>query len=278
MLASPLIAFLLLLVLFPAVYGFVTSFQNRTILSPTIDFAGLANYWTVLKDSGFRSAMWFTLRFTVAVTTIQLVLGFLLALLFNKAFPGKRIFLSVLLLPIMVAPALMGIMFRLMLNENIGTVPYFLSFLGFQVNLFDPDVVVPLLIVLDVVQWTPFTFLILYAGLQNVPGDLYEAAAVDGASYWRTVWSVVVPLLAPIFFIAAFLRGIDAFRTFDVIYVLTGGGPGTTTTTASIYIYKLGFEQGNIGLSAAASFLVVVLLLPILPFVIKRIVRGSGAR
>lgn len=165
-----------------------------------------------------------------------------------------------------------------MLNENIGTVPYFLSFLGFQINLFDPDVVFPLLIVLDVIQWTPFAFLILYAGLQNVPGDLYEAAAVDGASYWRTVRSIVIPLLAPIFFIAAFLRGIDAFRTFDVIYVLTGGGPGNATTTASIYIYKLGFEQGNIGLSAAASFIVVILLLPVMPFVIRRIMAGSGVR
>lgn len=277
LLASPLLAFLVLLVLFPGVYGVLVSFRDVSVLSPQASFVGLENYRSVLGDAGFRSSLWFTLRFTVVVTSIEVLLGLGLALLFDREFPAKRLLLGLTLVPIMVAPSLMGVMFRLVLDENIGMVPYLLSFLGFKVNLFAPGSVVPLLILLDTIQWVPFTFLILYAGLQGIPRDLYEAAMVDGAGYWRRVRSVALPLLAPILFVAAFLRGIDAFRTFDVIYVLTGGGPGNASTTASIYIYKRAFQDGSIGVAAAASVLVAVLLLPVLPIVVRRLTRGGAS-
>jgi len=130
---------------------------------------------------------------------------------------------------------------------------------------------------LDVLQWTPFMFLILYSGLQSISQELYEAARVDGASYWQIVRRVTLPMLAPIILIAIFLRGIDAFRTFDVIYVLTGGGPGDLTTSLSVYIYKMGFVNGNTSQSAATSIIISLILLPFLPFLIRRILRQSGA-
>jgi multiple sugar transport system permease protein len=192
--------------------------------------------------------------------------------MFDRAFPGKRALFSVILVPIMTAPALMGVAFELMLNRDIGVVPYFLSQLGLHVSLFSPKAVEPMLMGIDVLQWTPFVFLVVYSGLQTIPIELYEAAEVDGASYWRSVQTVVFPLLRPIILIGIFIRAINAFRTFDVIYVLTGGGPGTLTTTASIYVYKQAFSSGEFGEAAAASLIIAALLLPLLPLLVPRIV------
>lgn len=272
-LAAPLLLFFLLMVLFPAGYAVYLSLHNVSLGQESSGFKGFFNYAKVLQDGQFWHSIGFTLRFAVTVTVVELLLGFLLALLFNRAFPGKRVLLSTVLLPIMVAPSLMGIMFRLILNENNGAATYFLSQMHLEVNLFDPGVVVPLLMVLDVIQWVPFTFLILYSGLQSLDRGLYEAAAVDGASYWRTTLQIVLPAIAPIFFIAAFLRGIDAFRTFDVIYVLTNGGPGNVSKTASIYIYETAFKSGDIGGAAASSIVIALILLLLIPLFIRRLGR-----
>ena len=183
-----------------------------------------------------------------------------------------------LLVPIMIAPALLGVMFRLLLNGDIGLIPALLDKIGLQVSLFAPGSVVPLLVVLDVLQWTPFTFLIIYAGLQSFPTDLLEAAQIDGAGRLRTLVSVLIPIMKPVIFAAVFLRLIDAIRTFDVIYVLTAGGPGTKTTTLSIFIYKTAFESGGFGLAAAASTVIMIVLLPLVPLLVKRIAgQGSSA-
>ncbi|GAA5022609.1 carbohydrate ABC transporter permease [Actinopolymorpha pittospori] len=270
-LSAPLLAFLAVAVAYPLLYGIRTALQHRTLLDPVATWAGLDNLSHVVRDAGFWHAVLFTLQFTVIVTLVELVLGFALALLMEKAFPGRRGLLSVLILPVMIAPALMGVMFRLLLNQDIGFVPALLHKVGLDITLFSNGAVVPLLTVLDIAQWTPFTFLLFYSGLQTVPRELYEAATVDGASYLRTVQSIVVPLMLPIVFITGFLRAIDGYRTFDVIYVLTGGGPADKTTTLSIYIYKA-FATGNFGTASAAALLAALIVLPLVPFVVKRIV------
>ncbi|WP_198167602.1 carbohydrate ABC transporter permease [Microbispora sp. ATCC PTA-5024] len=275
-LGAPLLAFLVLLVAAPIAYGVWTSLTRRTLSGTDAPFAGLANYGAVLGDGAFWHSLGFTAAFTAAVVVLEVPLGFGLALLVNQRLPGHRVLFTALLLPIMVAPSLLGVMFRLLLNGDIGALPALLARFGVSVSLFDPSSVVPLLVVLDVLQWTPFTFLILYAGLQGVPADLYEAAAVDGASYVRTLRSVVAPVMGPVLASAAFLRAIDAFRTFDVVYVLTGGGPGTSTTTASIYIYKTAFTDGDFGIASAASVVLLLLLIGLVPVVVRRIVGKPG--
>jgi multiple sugar transport system permease protein len=271
-LGSPLIVFAAAFVVYPVYQGVQTSFYGLTLQNPTAPFVGLANFAKVLSDPGFGRAAGFTVIFAVCVTIIETVLGFGLALLLNRSFPGKKIFFTMLLVPIMIAPALLGIMFRLLLNGDIGAVPAVLGRFGLEVSLFSPDTIVPLLVLLDVLQWTPFTFLIIYAGLQSFPTEVLEAAQVDGASRFRALVGVVIPIMQPIIFAAVFLRLIDAIRTFDVIYVLTAGGPGTTTTTMSIYIYKRAFEAGSFGQAAAASTIVMIVLLPVVPVLVKRIV------
>lgn len=277
-LGSPLILFTAIFVAYPVYQGVQTGFFGLSLQDPTVPFTGLSNFTTVLSDPGFLSAARFTVLFALAVTVLETVLGFGLALLMNREFPGKRVFFTMLLVPIMIAPALMGVMFRLLLNGDIGLVPALLHGVGIDVSLFAPDTVVPLLVLLDVLQWTPFTFLIIYAGLQSFPTDVLEAAQIDGAGWWRTLGSVILPIMRPIIFAAVFLRLIDAIRTFDVIYVLTAGGPGTKTTTMSIYIYKTAFESGQFGLAAAASTIVMIALVPFVPLLVKRIVNpGKGA-
>lgn len=235
---------------------------------------GLDNYSSVLTDGGFWHSVLFTLLYTVVVTAVELLLGFGLALLFDKEFPGKKFLLSAVILPIMIAPALMGIMFRLLLNANIGLVPGFLHSIGVDVPLLSAGVVVPMLMALDVLQWTPFTFLLFHAALQSIPGELHEAAQLDRASYPKFVVSILLPLMTPTVFIAGFLRAIDAFRTFDTINVLTSGGPGNNTTTLSIYIYKI-LSAGNFGMASAAALLVALIMLPLVPVVVRRITRGA---
>ena len=275
-LGATLILFTVVFVAVPVFQGVQTSFYALTLQDPSAPFAGLQNYRDLFSSPGFLNAARFTVGFALAVTTIETILGFGLAMVVNRTFPGKKIFFTLLLMPIMVAPALLGVMFRLLLNGDIGLVPALLDKIGLQISLFAPDSVVPLLVVLDIMQWTPFTFLIIYAGLQSFPTDVLEAAQIDGAGRLRTVASVILPIMKPIIFAAVFLRLIDAIRTFDVIYVLTAGGPGTKTTTLSIFIYKTAFESGGFGLAAAASTVIMLLLLPLVPFLVKRIARQEG--
>lgn len=270
-LSAPLIVFAALFVAYPLVSGTLTAFTSKSLLDPTEAFNGIDNFVSIFTKPSFANAAGFTASFAAIVVSLEMILGFGLALLFDRKFPGKKLFFTLTLLPIMIAPALLGIMFRLLLNEDIGAVPALLQSVGLSVSLFSPSSVVPLLVVLDVLQWTPFTFLIIYAGLQSFPRELLEASSVDGAHFFRQLWHIVLPVLKPVLFAAFFLRAIDAIRTFDVIYVLTAGGPGTSTTTLSIYIYKVAFEQGDFGKAAAASLVVLLCLLPFVPFIVKRI-------
>ena len=271
LLSLPLIVFALLFVAYPLISGALNAFQAKTLLNPSESFNGIQNFIGLFTSTGFVNSAGFTLSFAAIVVVIEMVLGFGLALLINRRFPGKKVFFTMILMPIMIAPALLGIMFRLLLNGDIGAIPAVLQGLGMSVSLFAPNSVVPLLVVLDVLQWTPFTFLIIYAGLQSFPTELLEASSMDGAGFFRSLWSIIMPVLKPILFAAFFLRAIDAIRTFDVIYVLTAGGPGTSTTTMSIYIYKAAFEAGDFGKAAAASLVVLICLLPFVPFIVKRI-------
>lgn len=273
-LSAPLLVFLAVLVAFPIVYGVQSSLTSKTLLDPTPTWVGLGNFGAVLTDPGFWHSALFTLLYTVVVTAFELAFGFGLALLFDKDFPAKKFLLSAVILPIMIAPALMGIMFRLLLNSNIGLLPGFLHSIGVDVPLLGAGTVVPMLMGLDVLQWTPFTFLLFHAALQSVPGELYEAAQLDRANYPRFVVSILLPLMVPTIFIAGFLRAIDAFRTFDTINVLTSGGPGDNTTTLSIYIYKI-LSAGNFGTASAAALIVALIMLPLVPVVVRRITRGA---
>lgn len=270
-LTSPLLIFFAVMLGYPLFVGLRTSVFQTQLSEPVRSFSGAENFMAIATNPDFWGSIGFTLQFAVIATALQLVLGFLLALLFDRKIPGKGALFSAILIPIMIAPSLMAVMYRLLLNENIGALPAVLSVFGIEVSLFDPASVFPLLILLDCIQFIPFTFLLFYASLQNIPDELYEAASIDGARYAATIWRIVLPILKPAIVVVILLRVLESIRNFDVIYILTGGGPGTTTQTVGIFIYKTAFQQGDFGAAAAASVILVLLLAPFTPWIIKRL-------
>jgi multiple sugar transport system permease protein len=226
-------------------------------------------------EPNFWSAIRFTLMFAFTASIVELILGFALALMFDRVFPGKKILFSLMLIPIMIAPSLMAVMFRLILNENIGVIPGFLKIIGSSYSIFDQNNIFLSLIVLDVIQFTAFTFLLTYSALQNMPSEIYEAAAIDGANKRQTLFRITMPILKPALAIVFLLRILDSIRTFDSIYILTGGGPGTSTQTVGIYIYKTAFIYGDFGLAASAAIVLVFILAPFMPFIIKQFNLGT---
>jgi multiple sugar transport system permease protein len=263
-LSAPLLILLAGLLVWPVYLGIQTSMTHDVLSEFETYPVGLENFRSILTEPNFWGSIRFTLIFALTATIIELILGFSLALLFDRVFPGKRVLFSLMLVPIMIAPSLMAVMFRLILNENIGVIPGVLEKIGLSYSIFDQNNVFTSLIALDVVEFTAFTFLLSYSALQNMPQEIYEAASIDGANARQTLWRVTLPMLKPALAIVFLLRILDSIRTFDSIYILTGGGPGTTTQTVGIYIYK------------TAVIVLVLLLAPFMPSIIKQFNLGAG--
>src|SRR6185503_18673060 len=190
-------------------------------------------------------------------------IGLALALLLNSQMRGRAVFRSLLLLPMMLPPVVVGVVWRLMLTSNFGAVNGTLKTFGIQTDALtwtaSPKLAMASVIVADVWQWTPFVFLILLAGLQAIPQEPYEAALIDGSTAWQTFRHVTLPLLKPAILIALLLRTMDLLRVFDQIFILTEGGPGFATETVSLYIYRTAFRFSNFGYAAAMSFVLLLL-------------------
>jgi len=270
LLDSSFLLFLSILVIWPTYLGVKTALSRDLLSEFEITPAGLENFKMVLEQPQFWEALRFTIIFAVAVTIFECLLGFALALVFDRKFPGKTFLFSVTLVPIMIAPSLMAVMYRLILNENIGIVPGFLQKFGIEISIFDQRYIFWTLVTLDALQYTSFAFLLIYAALQNMPSEVYESAAIDGASGRQIIAKITIPILKPAIAIIAMLRLIDSFRTFDTIYIMTGGGPGTSTQTIGIHIYKTAFITGDFGMASAMSVLLVMLLAPFMPFIIRQ--------
>ena len=256
-LASPTILFLLAVLGFPVVlslvYGFSeTSFQ--TLTSPK--FSGLENFRDVTADHTFWQAAWFSLRFGSITALLEGALGLTLAVYLAPLVQRHGWTVAVLFIPMIVAPAMMGLMYRLVLHEFAGSIPhYFYSWFGWSPAFLGPNNVFATVVVAETLQWTPFAFLLFLTAFQSIPQEMREAAAVDGTRPWRLFWKIELPLMMPTVFVAVFIRFIDGFRVFDNIYTLVGSGPGGSTTSMSIYIYETFLRRGEIGKAMAAAIL-----------------------
>lgn len=256
-LAAPLVLFLLAVLGFPVVLSLIygvseTTFQ--TLRAPR--FSGLDNFRAVLADDSFWRAAWFSLRFGVITAALQCVLGLFLAVYLAPLIRRHGWMVAVLIIPMIVAPAMMGLMYRLVLHEFAGPVPYYLhAWFGYSPPFLNAANVFRTVVVAETLQWTPFAFLLFLTAYQAIPQDMREAAAVDGTRPWRMFWRIELPLMMPMVFVALFIRFIDGFRVFDNIYTLVGAGPGGSTTSMSIYIYEAFLRQGDIGRAMAAAIL-----------------------
>jgi multiple sugar transport system permease protein len=271
---TPAASFLAAVVLFPAVYILWLSLERRLLVFNVVEFVGFENYWRLLADTRFWNALWNTVYFTAVSVTLELGLGLSVALLLRRAFRGRALMYAVVLVPWAIPTVVSARMWEWMYNAEFGVLNYVL---GTSVNwLGHPAWAMHAAIVMDVWKSTPFVILLLLAGLQNIPRELYLAARLDGASAWTQFRAVTLPLLAPLIWVVSIFRTIDAFRVFDTIYVLTGGGPANSTETLSIYAYKILFQQLEFGYGSTVA-VVAMLCVGAAALLYARLMRQSLA-
>ena len=257
---------LALVVFFPLVRCFYLSFFHDVILtSETSHFVGLDNYVKALNDHWFHSSLVNTIIFTVFSVGIEFILGLGFALLLNASFRGKGLTRAVVLIPWALPPAVMAMAWGWMYDGTYGIFNDLLTRAGI-INepvawLGKPTLAMVSVIIADVWKTTPFIMIILLAGLQSIPRDLYEAIKIDGAGWFRQFWHVTLPLIKPSIALALLFRAIHAFGVFDLIWVLTGGGPAGATQTVSLYIYNNIYRYLNIGYGAALTIMTVLILI-----------------
>ncbi len=219
------------------------------------DWVGMANYAHLAKDTLFTAGILNTLIFAVVAVSFQMILGFWLALLTQRVTRGQLVYRTIFLLPILVPGIIIGAIWKLMYSFDFGVVNQLLLYLGMtpQDWLGDSSLALLSVIVVDVWHWTPFCFLLLLAGLQSLPEDIYEASRLDGATGWRELRYITLPLMLPSIIVTFLFRMILAFKVFDEVYLLTGGGPGTSTEVISFTIYRRFFTEDQAGYGAAMS-------------------------
>jgi multiple sugar transport system permease protein len=267
LLLLPTLLLLVFLSIIPFIYAINLSLHHLNLKIPRMSgqFAALDNFRYLMRGDGeFWHSMGITILFVIGVVTIEFLLGFALALLLNREFRGKRIVVSLAAIPMMIAPVAVGLMWSVALNYELGIVTYLIKSIGINMKealLGTYATALPTLMFIDIWQWTPFIFLIMLAGLHSLPKEPYEAAQVDGASKWQIFHLLTLPLLKPLIIIAVLLRIIDAFKTFDQVYILTAGGPGNATELISLYAYRTNFRLLNLGYGASIVLVIFLIIL-----------------
>jgi multiple sugar transport system permease protein len=274
-LVAPSIFVLLLIGIFPLVYLLMVSFQNITMTDMDTSFQGALNYGLLFQDRRMWEALLHTLAFIAIALPVELALGLAMAQLFIDRIPGRQVFVALLVLPVVVSPIVAGATWSLMFDNRFGPINQIIGWLaGEEVALLwtiNPKLVYPAILAAEVWQWTPFMFLLLLAALAAVDRSQLEAAAIDGAGYWRTFFKIVLPAIWPVMAVAILIRGLDLFRLFDIVWALTKGGPGTMTETISIFTYVKGFQQFETSYTAAVALLIIVLLSMVVLLALKRV-------
>ncbi|MBD9452730.1 MULTISPECIES: sugar ABC transporter permease [unclassified Rhizobium] len=257
---APAVLVVLCVLVYPFWDGLRASVQAYRY-GTAVGWAGLDNYVRLWSDDQFLNALWVSIRFVFLAVAIETVLGFALALFCLREFKGIRLLRTVLIIPMVITPVVVAILFRLIYASDAGMITALsVAIGGGQVQILgDPVNAFIGLVVLDVWEWTPLMFLILLAGLQSLPQEPFEAARVDGAGAWRSFVDLTLPMMRPVLAIAIVLRTIDAFGTFDQVFVLTRGGPGEATKLVSIYGYDTAFKFQQTGY-ASAMFVTVGLI------------------
>ena len=254
----PLALVLTAIMVYPLVFsGWISLHNYRLTRIDDVRFEGMGNYAWILADPPFWNAMTNTLVFVAGAVGLELVLGLALALLLQRLVRFQNTARAILLAPMFVTPIAVGLMFRFLLNSELGVIPHYLGLLGLRVDWFGPGMALFSIVLIDVWQWTPFMVLMFLAGLEALPRSPFEAARVDGASAWLTLHSLTLPLLRPVILVAVIIRALDAFKVFEYVYAITRGGPGDATETIQFLIYKTGFRFFRLGEAAAMAFLLV---------------------
>jgi multiple sugar transport system permease protein len=264
---APAVLITSIALVYPVLQSIWLSFHEWSIGTPPDQtrFVGLENYRWLLADRAFWTSVGVTLVFAGAVVLCETVLGVGLALALDRELRGMSIIRTIFILPMMVAPIVVGLIWRFLYNEQFGPLNQVLTGLGLPAVswLSSPDLALVSVIIADIWQWTPFIFILSLAALQSLPSSAIEAARIDGASPWQAIVFIKLPLMMPVIVVAALLRLIDAFKVLEVIYILTEGGPGLSTEILSLHIYKTAFVSQQLGRASALSNLLLVMVMAI---------------
>lgn len=264
LLASPSLALLFLVILFPIFWALYTSVHDYTLIAPNFDtFTGLANYGKALGEPEFRHTLWLTAFFVAAVVLLEFALGFLVALMLNTVERFKSVYYAILLCPLLMNPVIVGLIWRMFLHPSLGIVNYLLSTVGIApVNwLGSTKVALWTVVMVDIWHQVSFMIVLLLAGLSALPREPYEAARVDGASALRSFWHITLPLMWPVIAVTLLIRLIFAVKTYDLVYIMTRGGPGVSTDLVSYFIYRTAFVSLNVGEASAMSAILLAVIL-----------------
>ena len=268
------------LLVYPMLFGSVLGFSNRVLIgSDKFRWIGLANYTKLLTPgSDFLTAAGVTLRFALIDVAAEFAIGLGLALLLNREFFARNLFRVLILIPLMVPPLAAGLMWRFMYDQSQGVYSYFIRVLGGNPPVFlgDPKIALFALVATEVWRSSPFMVLVLLAALQSIPKELQEAAQVDGASSLQGFWYITLPFISPVIAVALLFRTVDSLRTFDLVYLMTGGGPGTVTEVVSMYIYRWGFRNFRLGFTSASSMILLFATLAICAIYLRMLVRRQA--
>ena len=271
-LAAPSLTVLFLIVLFPVLSALFTSLHDYTLIAPNFDtFTGLANFKSALADSEFRHTIWLTTRFVIGVVLLEFILGFAVALMLNKVERFKPVYYAILLCPLLMNPVIVGLIWRMFLHPNLGIVNYLLSTVGIgAVNwLGDTKIAIWTIILVDIWHQVSFMIVLLLAGLSALPKEPYEAARVDGASAVQSFIHITLPLMRPVIVVTLLIRLIFAVKTYDLIYIMTRGGPGPATDLVSYVIYRTAFVSLNIGEASAMSIILLTAILALTAYLYR---------
>jgi multiple sugar transport system permease protein len=260
---APTVAFLLLISIYPLITSLYYTFTDFSLtVNRPPRFIWFSNYRTLVLDDRFWNSLKVTLIYTVGVVAAELGIGLLLALSATRNTAFRQAARSFILIPMMLTPVVMGLVWKYMFNPENGIVNWLLGLFHIPgpIWLGEPAPALPAVMMIDVWQWTPFVFLILSSGIASLPPEVFEAARVDGASQGQTLRHITLPLLTPFMLVALLIRFIDSFKIFDTVYVMTRGGPANATESVSIYTFKVGLNFFNMGYAAALSYVILIII------------------
>jgi multiple sugar transport system permease protein len=257
----PAVIVVLAVIVFPWAFTIWMSLNEWKVGAPTT-YVGLANYLRLPTDPRFVDAVWQTLLYTALSVALPLLLGTLAALVFHARFPLRGFLRGLFILPMMATPVAIALVWTMMFHPQLGVLNYLLSLVGIppQLWVFHPATVIPSLVLVETWQWTPLVMLIVLGGLAAIPAEPYESALIDGANLWQVFRFITLPLITPFLFIAAMIRMIDAVKSFDIIYAITQGGPGTASETINLYLYSVAFAYYDVGYASAIAVVFFALI------------------
>jgi multiple sugar transport system permease protein len=270
----PAVLITIVFLFIPIANGVKMSFTNLDFIKNTNKFIGVRNYVKVLSDLDFYKAMGRTVIYVGVVVVFNFVIGFTMALICSQEFRGNRIFRGIIILPMLLIPTAAAVLWRFMYNYDIGVINKLLAIVHINGPNWLGDTRLSLLSILitDIWAWTPWMFLILFAGVEGLPKETLEAGVIDGATYFQLVRYVIVPMMRPITRVAVSLKAIDTFRTFDYVWVMTRGGPASSSDIMSTFVYNQAFKHLKYGYSAALSLVVLIFMIVLSFLTLKNLI------